>query len=426
MAEAMATGRTIACANAQIDPRFLERESVEKHEIEAVLCVPLGVGTTYGVLYIQGRRAHPGSSWSFDADTRTSVELVARILSFAIERPFASGGRTSTPPGVFAPLQGKSPALEAAVNKLRMAAPLDIHILLSGASGTGKTLLARLTHQASRAGEPFVELNCATLPEALLENELFGAELGAHSAAANRAVKGKVEAAEGGTLFLDEIAELSVAAQAKVLQLLQSKTYYRLGSNVVRQANIRIIAASNVDLRQAVDEKKFRGDLYFRLKVLEVRVPSLAERRSDIPMLALSFLRSATQKHDLGDKVLAPSTLRALELAEWPGNVRELAHQIESAAICAHLRQSACVEPEDLTQDRPAPSGAPGDLSEPESLRRRTREFQRRHLEKVLSATNWDMPEAARILDVSRTHLYALVRTHDLGAPGRRSQSRAR
>ena len=166
--------------------------------------------------------------------------------------------------------------MQEVVERLRLAAPLDVHVLLTGETGVGKTLLAQSMHAAGgRASGPFIELNCAAIPDALLENELFGADEGAHSSVPRGGVIGKVEAAEGGTLFLDEIGELSLSSQAKLLQLLQSHSYFRLGSPQERRADVRVVAATNLDLEHEVANKRFRQDLYYRLNVLQVRVPSL-------------------------------------------------------------------------------------------------------------------------------------------------------
>src|SRR5205809_55738 len=194
---------------------------------------------------------------------------------------------------------GRSAALATALQHVALVAPLDVHVLLSGETGTGKSQLARVIHDnGPRAAHPFVTLNCAALPETLIESELFGALPGAHSTATRR-IEGKVESAERGTLFLDEIGELSPAAQAKLLHLLHAKEYYPLGGTRPLRANVRVIAATNTDLQQAVAEGRFREDLFYRLQVLPVRVPSLAERREDIPLLAAFFCAQACQRHGL-------------------------------------------------------------------------------------------------------------------------------
>ncbi|CAN5161457.1 hypothetical protein BH09MYX1_BH09MYX1_07230 [soil metagenome] len=415
--EATATGRTVETANAQLDPRFFELESVQRNEIEAVLCVPIGKDVALGVIYLQGRSDR--AQFAFAPEIRSDVELLARVLGVTIEhlngtRP-ALRQRTATEhDDAFSSIVCFSPALRDVVDKLRFAAPLDVHILFTGPSGAGKTQLAHAAHLASRRrGAPFVELNCAAVPEALLENELFGAEPGAHSAVPRHGVKGKVEMAEGGTLFLDEIGDLPLLAQAKILQLLQAKTYYRLGSATPRIADVRIMAATNVQLKRAIAEKRFREDLYFRLKVLEVRVPSLAERPEDVVPLARHFLRQALARHEFTHKVLSPGAIRAIQSTDWNGNVRELAHQVETGALAAEQRGSERVESADLFPETAA-AGEKDTGGPPRSLHQATRGFQRKHIANVLTATGWNMTEAARMLDISRAHLYTLVRSLEL------------
>jgi Nif-specific regulatory protein len=345
-----------------------------------------------------------------------------------MDRP-SNGASSSTIPPVsevakakdpFAAICGTSHAIRDVVERLRLAAPLDIQMLFTGPCGTGKTLLATAVHHASaRRDRNLVEINCATLQEGLLENELFGAEPGAHSAVPRGGLKGKVEAAEGGTLFLDEVAELSPGCQAKLLQLLQDKTYYRLGGNQLRRADVRVLAATNVDLRAAVQNRHFREDLYYRLRVLEVKIPSLAERSEDLVPLSRAFLIQALERHGLPPKALAPDAIRALHEAEWPGNVRELAHRIESAAIQAHLRRSDRIEDGDLFPEELATTG-----DAIYSLEEATRRFQRKHVLAVLQSENWNILEAARVLDVCRSHVYNLMRAFDLRNPMGRGSSR--
>ena len=183
------------------------------------------------------------------------------------------------------------------LKQVALVSPLQISVLITGPSGSGKTQLARLIHDNSRRAEgPFVELNCGALPGELIENELYGSAPGAHSTAAKR-TEGKVAAAEGGTLFLDEVGELPVRAQASLLQLLQSRSYFPLGSATPRTSNVRILAATNINLAAAVTERRFREDLYYRLNVFPLRVPSLVERPADIPLLAEHFCKLASQNN---------------------------------------------------------------------------------------------------------------------------------
>jgi Nif-specific regulatory protein len=407
IADTLATGRIVATAAAVDDPRFADLESVRGNRIEAVLCAPIGRELPIGIVYLQGARTP-----RIEPKHHEYLELFARSIAPLAERVIhqARAQQARSPEGVI----GKSASLRMVLDRLRLAAGLDVTLLLTGASGTGKTLLAQTVHRLSPRRGAFVELNCAAIPETLLENEIFGADEGAHSAVPRGGSIGKVGAAEGGTLFLDEIAELTQASQAKLLQLLQSKTYYRLGGTEHRRANVRVIAATNVELEQAVKEKRFREDLYYRLKVLEVRVPSLSERSEDIVPLAVHFCRDACTRHDIEPKRLSPAALEILRTGEWPGNVRELAHRVETAVLDAHLRGSEVVELVDLDRAPERGSNTP----EPETLHEATRRFQRDLLSRTLASVEWNVREAAERLDITRSHIYNLIRTHQLTRGG--------
>jgi Nif-specific regulatory protein len=413
--ESLATGNTVVTASAIEDPRFCELASVKEQEIESVLCVPIIRDLPFGVVYLQGDRSTNRFS-PFDTETRKNVEYLARAVAPLGDRLIERTRRGLAPrpllarPKGFEHVLGASPIMAEVINRLALAAKLDIHILFTGASGAGKTMLARSVHVASpRADRPFIDLNCAAIPETLFENELFGAAGGAHSGVPRTGLVGKVEAANGGTLFLDEVAELSLGSQAKLLQLLQDKIYYRLGSAEVRRADVRIIAATNRDLATQVRERTFREDLYYRLRVFEARVPSLAERREDLILLANQFCLQACKTHGFGAKLLSPSGRSAVMTAEWPGNVRELANRLESAILNAHLRSSDEVNARDMFPETPGNSH-----EEVISLQGATRHFQRSHLLAVLEAADWNMSDAARRLDIARSHLYNLIRAHGL------------
>jgi Nif-specific regulatory protein len=305
---------------------------------------------------------------------------------------------------------GSSKALAELLKSVELVAPLDLCVLLTGETGSGKSQIARVIHDASaRAPRPFLELNCAALPENLLESELFGAMPGAHSTA-TRKIEGKVTAARGGTLFLDEIGELAVTAQAKLLQLLQTGEYFPLGASQPALADVRIVAATNVDLRRAVAERRFREDLFYRLQVMPIRVPSLAERKEDIPALARYFCEVALRTHKLRHVELSPGALRALAVAEWPGNVRELAHRVEAATIRAAGDSAPQVELSHLAME-PEPALAPIGEDEAVTFHAGTRRYQRLLLEQMLRATGGNVSEAARRLDLTRGHIYTLMKT---------------
>ena len=408
VAEAVATGRTVVTSSALLDPRFGSRASVKGALIESVLCAPIGADPPIGVTYLEGCP----TGWSDDA--RALAELFAQHVApladlLLAHRRAGSAADTSRIPESFRleGIVGQSTALMRALEQAALVAPLDVNVLLTGESGTGKSQLAWTIHRNSRrAGGPFVELNCAALPETLVENELFGAREGAHSTA-RRGQLGKVAAAEGGTLFLDEIGELPRSSQAKLLQLLQSKQYFPLGAAVPMRADVRVIAATNRDLSRAVAEKQFREDLYYRLEVLPIRMPTLAERMQDIPDLARHFVAQACERHGLA--VMAPSAraLRALEAAEWPGNLRQLAHALEAAVIRAAGEQAARVESHHVfpALDGDDTDDAPDALTFQEATRR----FQRTLVRRTLEETGWNVTEAARRLDLARSHLYNLI-----------------
>jgi Nif-specific regulatory protein len=414
IAEAIASGATVRSACALTDPRFEQKRSVRRHAIGAVLCAPVGALPPIGVVYLQGR-SEPGP---FSAEDQLRAELLARHLAPLADRlvirrgRFDRGDETLDVRRQFRcdAIIGRSHAIAAVLRQAALVAPLELSVLLTGPSGTGKSAIARvIADNSARAHGPFLEVNCAALPEALLENELFGAVRGAHSAAHQR-LPGKLEAAKGGTIFLDEIAELGLAAQAKLLHLVQAGSYFPLGSSEPVAANVRIIAATNVDLQQAVAERRFRDDLFYRLHVLPLRMPSLDERSEDIAALAEHFARAASSRHGLPYRGLSRAAVLACEDAAWPGNVRQLAHSVEAALVRAHGDGSDTLEIRHLFPEE----AAVGRAQEATSFQQATRAFHRRLLAGALAAHDWNVSAAARALDLTRSHMYNLIHAHGL------------
>jgi transcriptional regulator with GAF, ATPase, and Fis domain len=300
---------------------------------------------------------------------------------------------------------GESPAWRKVVKRAMQVAATDTTVFLHGESGTGKEVVARLIHRASpRSGGPLVAINCAALPEQLLESELFGYERGAFTGA-HETKRGQVELAAAGVLFLDEVSEMSLAAQAKLLRFLQEREFQRVGGIRVMKANVRVITASNRDLREAVRQGTFRTDLYYRLHVFDIFLPPLRERRNDIPLLAAAFLRRLAPALARTTLDLSPSAVDRLLAHSWPGNVRELHNTLERAAI---LADGESIGPEHLALEGPLASASPT-----HDLGAAAREM----IERVLQQTDGNKAKAARLLGITRTQLYVRLRKYGLEDP---------
>jgi Nif-specific regulatory protein len=408
ISEVLTSGQPIVRASAVDDPRLsLEHESISRNQIQAVMCLP--IGATAGVVYLQDH---------IDGGSFTEFRTRARAALRAPPRP----DRRSRPPArqqdrrshcaVPNTAPARPPRRPQPRARRRVRASRGRGALLGARPHhrrfrNRQDLLARAIHDnGPRAAQPFLELNCAAIPETLFESELFGALPGAHSTA-TRKMAGKIAAAQGGTLFLDEIGELPLAVQSKLLQFLQSREYFPLGAVSPEKANVRIIAATNHDLRAQVEAKRFREDLFYRLNVLAIAMPTLAERNEDIELLARAVCASACASNELPPMTLSPSAVMAIEAAEWPGNVRQLAHAVEAATIRAAMTRSSSIEqqhlfPEDATTTAPARAAL--------TFQEATRRFQARLLRETLDAAEWNISETARRMDLTRTHVRHLIR----------------
>jgi transcriptional regulator with PAS, ATPase and Fis domain len=275
----------------------------------------------------------------------------------------------------------------------------DANVLVTGESGVGKDALAFYIHShSSRASESFVKIDCATLPAGLLEAELFGYERGAFTGAIDEK-PGRLEAAHRGTLVLDEIAYLPIGSQAKLLRVIETREFERLGGRRTIKVDARLIALTNVDLNDAVKRQQFREDLYYRLDVVHIHVPSLRRRAEDLRELAQSFVAAYAAKHGRAVKVVAPAALSLLAQYDFPGNVRELANTIERAVIVSTGKQ---IEIPDLPQSIRAAVSVQRRRDKPQSLS----EVEVEYVEEILASTKGNKTKAARILGISRKNLY--------------------
>ncbi|MFG1393744.1 sigma-54-dependent transcriptional regulator [Xanthobacter agilis] len=301
------------------------------------------------------------------------------------------------------PLIGIAPAMARLRQMLRQLADADVDVLVEGETGAGKEVVANALHRWSRrANRPLVAVNCGALPESMIESELFGHEAGAFTGALKKRV-GRIEHASGGTLFLDEIEAMSPALQVKLLRVLEAREVTPLGTNEVKRVNLRVVAASKIDLIDLVKKGEFREDLYYRLHVATLRIPPLRERREDVPLLFGHFLTRAAQRFGREPPPLTATVRRHLDGHGWPGNVRELAHYAERVALGLVAEESAAA-----TSDADAATAAPTPLPE------RVDAFEAAEIRAALAATKGDVQSAVRTLGIPRKTFYDKLRRHGI------------
>jgi two-component system response regulator HydG len=309
----------------------------------------------------------------------------------------------------FSGIVGKDPKMQVIYKLIEDIAPTDATVLIQGESGTGKELVARAIHRESpRKTKPFVVINCSAYPATLLESELFGHEKGAFTGAI-RQKSGRFEQAHGGTVFLDEIGEIAPSAQIKLLRVLQTQKFERIGGEKTLNVNVRIIAATNKELLQQVKQGTFREDLYYRLNVIPINLPPLSVRRNDIPLLARHFLRrfAAEQSKKIGD--FSPESLRLLLDYPWPGNVRELENTIEHATV---LVKGGRIEASELPAVLHSTISAT-DVGKPPTLV----DHEKKLLQEVLEKCGWNKKQAAKRLGISRSTLYDKIKKYQIAQP---------
>jgi Nif-specific regulatory protein len=290
-------------------------------------------------------------------------------------------------------------------------AELDVTILLTGETGTRKGVFAKAIHNNSpRKYKPFVHLNCANLPEQLAESELFGAARGAHSSAYTD-VKGKIAAAKGGTLFLDEIGVLPLTTQAKLLQFLEEGSYYPLGSQTSVEADARIIAATNIHFETAIAQGAFREDLYYRLCVFPIHLPSLKERKDDIPALIHFFIEKYCKRFKMPLLEIDSSLLGALQECEWCGNIRQLENKVQQGILRVRSAGSPILQITHLLPETQADNVVIGETA---TYRESKDDWERRFIKSSLEKHSWNISETSKSLGLSRSHLNNLIKLHCL------------
>ncbi len=310
-------------------------------------------------------------------------------------------------------LVGINAKMAAQLTIAKQAAQSDVTVLLLGETGTGKEVVARAIHRWSpRRSKPFVAVNCAALPEQLLENELFGHEKGSFTGAVKRE-PGKIEVAEGGTVFLDEIGDMPLPLQSRLLRVLQDQTFYRVGGTQPVRTNVRFIAATNKDIRRAIQQGTFREDLYYRLAVITVTLPPLRERMDDVPALARHFINRAVRMGIHRPRALSHQAVRALQQYQWPGNIRELENVLTRALI---LCPEDTIEPAYLhLADSPFRSASEAETgSAPRHYHESMDTYSRKIIEEALRRNGWNQTKASEELGLQRTYLTKLLRQKDI------------
>ncbi len=304
---------------------------------------------------------------------------------------------------------GESIPIKSLRKQIAVVAPTNSRVLIYGESGTGKELVGRNIHFLSnRANAPFVEVNCAAIPEELIESELFGHTKGSFTGASD-AKKGKFELADGGTLFLDEIGDMTLKTQAKVLRAVEEQRFQPIGAPATVHVDVRVVAATNKNLTSEIAAGRFREDLFYRLNVIPFFVPPLRDRREDIPILARYFMRIFNTEHGRGPKEFMPEALESMMEYSWPGNVRELRNEVERLVI---MVAESCIEPRDLSLPNGTSSVPASNLHEARA------QFEREFILSKLNENDWNITQTAKQLGLERSYLYRKMKMYGLEKQG--------
>jgi two-component system nitrogen regulation response regulator NtrX len=314
-------------------------------------------------------------------------------------------------------LTGTSPAIQELKESIAIISPTNAWVLIMGENGTGKELVARSLHRLSRrATKPFVEVNCAAIPEDLIESELFGHEKGSFTGA-TQMKRGKFDLAHEGTIFLDEVADMSLKAQAKILRILQEKKFERVGGNKMIHVDVRVLAATNKDLEHEMEEGRFRQDLYYRLNVIPLLVPPLRERKEDIPLLVERFLKDFAAKEGEPEKTISEDALDLLMLHDWPGNVRELKNIIERLVIMAPSQVIGANDIPSFPRSETG-RGSARFTEMVDSFKAAKMDFEKQFILKKLKEFEGNISKTAEAIGLERSNLHRKIRSYGLDVKG--------
>lgn len=401
-------GEAILCLETKTDELLRDAESLLAARVCSLLCVPLVIRERVGGLIYLDTTNPAKALDEGHLQLLTAVGSMAAVALENIQHLRWLEGENQRLHGEINlehNMIGESPRMSEVFRFIEKIAPTEATVLIRGESGTGKELVAHAIHTNSdRAGKPFVAINCAVLSETLLESELFGYEKGAFTGAVAQK-RGRLEVADGGTLFLDEVGELTPATQAKLLRVLQERQFERLGGTRTISVDVRVIAATNRNLEDAMKDGTFRQDLYYRLNVISLTLPPLRERREDIPLLAYYFVAKYSKKCKRLVSGISPETRNCLLAYDWPGNVREMENAIERAVV---LGNSEVIVPDDLPESLLATGVAPQHSS---NFHEAVNEAKKNLILQAIEQANGNYTAAAKLLGIHSTNLHRLIRT---------------
>jgi transcriptional regulator with GAF, ATPase, and Fis domain len=412
--EVMSSREAILAEDVSRNRYLSQRDSITQLGATSLICAPvIHQEKVLALIHLYCTDPHK----SFSNENLEFVIAVAKHLAIVMGQMLRQDSLSAENRSLREQLQveseliGKSPAIKSVLEQIGRVAPTNATVLIRGESGSGKELVARAIHFSSPRKEgPFICLNCAAITETLLESELFGHERGAFTGATDKKI-GKFEASDHGTIFLDEIGEMAYNTQAKLLRVLEGHPFERVGGSTPIRVDVRVVAATNQPLEQIIKEGKFRRDLFYRLQVVEIHVPTMRERPTDVPMLAEHFLKRFARETGRKIRGFTPAAMKKMEQYDWPGNVRELKNVIERAVALARSPQLDVADI--LLSSLELPGGAAtagGDAFEAISLE----ELEKRHILRTLEHTDWNKSQAAAILQIERSTLDRKIKSNQL------------